>query len=156
MRIALKPLWPRPRVTAGHLLWGWCPKGMPPAEWKSIRRPLWPILVTFMAMLTPCVIVLLYEAASAGLISKSVLPPRRNMAYVGLAPIAGCVFMVAIPTKRQRRFHEALRLLQYEACLQCGYDLRGLPNVHQCPECGTEYEKAEVRMVWKAWFDQKD
>ncbi len=32
-------------------------------------------------------------------------------------------------------------------CLVCGYSLHGLPDVHRCPECGTDYDRRTL--VWR-------
>lgn len=34
-------------------------------------------------------------------------------------------------------------------CGTCGYDLRGLPKMHKCPECGVEYDGDELMKAWK-------
>ena len=31
-------------------------------------------------------------------------------------------------------------------CSKCGYDLRTLPHIHQCPECGQEYNARALSM----------
>ena len=32
-------------------------------------------------------------------------------------------------------------ILRLKHCPECNYDLRGLPYVHSCPECGVEYDQ---------------
>jgi uncharacterized OB-fold protein len=38
--------------------------------------------------------------------------------------------------------------LDYEACLKCGYALKGLPARHRCPECGRKYDLYKVKLQW--------
>ena len=39
-------------------------------------------------------------------------------------------------------------------CLNCGYNLEGLPEAHRCPECGQEFERGEVLRVLKRLRDR--
>ena len=37
-------------------------------------------------------------------------------------------------------------------CTRCGYSLVGLPEKHECPECGEAYERAELARTWRRWL----
>lgn len=39
--------------------------------------------------------------------------------------------------------------LTYPFCIHCGYNLRGLPDNHRCPECGVCYSLEECRRYRK-------
>lgn len=42
--------------------------------------------------------------------------------------------------------------MNYEACLNCGYDLHNLPEQHKCPECGTAFEIQATRQRWREFL----
>ena len=44
-----------------------------------------------------------------------------------------------------------MTLAKHLACLECGYDLHGIPEV-RCPECGFHYDAKAL--VWVATFDE--
>ena len=52
-----------------------------------------------------------------------------------------------------RRFENSLAKADYRFCLDCAYDLQGLPQRHVCPECGREYEIEILQADWKRWLD---
>ncbi len=146
---------PMHRGNPHNYLTGRCPKGMPRGQWESVSRPKWPIWVSQFGVWCACVMFILValDIARTGL----------NPGTAGLVTMicAGVLFSVsmgvlwAIPRLRERRFDRTLRAHQYEGCFNCGYSLHGLPEVHRCPECGSPYEKEQVREAWKAWFDRE-
>lgn len=43
-------------------------------------------------------------------------------------------------------------------CPRCGFDLSGLPELGQCPECGRWYKIEDVQRQWEeaeAWITRK-
>ena len=44
------------------------------------------------------------------------------------------------------------RANDYCLCLICGYCLKGLPEKHRCPECGTSYEIEDVKRKWSEYL----
>ncbi|MGD2109786.1 MAG: hypothetical protein PVI86_10375, partial [Phycisphaerae bacterium] len=52
------------------------------------------------------------------------------------------------------RFKRRLLQNHWRYCIECGYDLAGLPNRHQCPECGTGYEIDRLARQWQEWLDR--
>lgn len=48
-----------------------------------------------------------------------------------------------------RRCHRHVRSVEYGACPDCLYDLRGVGETGTCPECGRAYEMDEVRTLWR-------
>ena len=39
----------------------------------------------------------------------------------------------------------------YCLCLICGYCLKGLPDEHRCPECGSTYDIEDVKRIWSEY-----
>lgn len=42
-------------------------------------------------------------------------------------------------------------ILRLKNCLQCGYDLKGLPKAHACPECGRVYSGEDFEIWGRQW-----
>jgi hypothetical protein len=40
-------------------------------------------------------------------------------------------------------------------CLNCHYDLHGLPDVGECPECGEAYVRADLERRWNLWLQSQ-
>jgi len=135
-----------------HYLTGRRPKGMPSWQWEIVSRPKWPIWISVLGAWAACAVFVLValEAARTGL--NPSLSVQRNIILVGLLFVVSLGLLSAIPRVRERRFARSVRDLRYEVCMNCGYSLRGLPDAHHCPECGTEYEKKAVREKWMEWF----
>jgi hypothetical protein len=74
------------------------------------------------------------------------------MAILSAGATAAAILLWVIPAYRERRFQRAVRALQYDLCLNCGYDLRWLPDLHRCPECGVGYDRKGVRSTWQLRF----
>lgn len=53
------------------------------------------------------------------------------------------------------RFKRHLDRYEYAVCYQCAYPLQGLPDGHQCPECGSKYELAKTRRRWQRWLGRE-
>ena len=51
--------------------------------------------------------------------------------------------------RREKRFVERVRGLDYRVCPSCGYLLTGLPDSGKCPECGEDYELQKLRDIWR-------
>lgn len=51
-----------------------------------------------------------------------------------------------------RRFFADLLAHDFELCVECGCSLTGLPEGHQCPECGRAYDMKETRLAWRRVF----
>lgn len=143
----------RKRILPIHLLTGRCPNGMPNGAWKGVRVPMWPIWILFAIILVYGMQALLMLMHWEGIISISLVPSSQVMVAWSIAVVVACICLWAIPHMRERRFHRAVLALHYEVCLNCGYNLTGLPAKHECPECGSTYQKEKVCQEWRAWFD---
>lgn len=70
--------------------------------------------------------------------------------------VAGCVASEVAHWRFYERYRELLqrRVLKsdFRVCLRCGYSLLGLPDTHQCPECGQPFAREELRSAWEPWL----
>ncbi len=62
------------------------------------------------------------------------------------------VWIFVVPRMVARGFATMLRAAEYRICMQCGQLLRGLPDRHLCPECGSQYDYDRLAENWKAWL----
>jgi len=60
------------------------------------------------------------------------------------------VYYRIVSSLLQRKMSRKIAALDYLVCLECGYNLRDLPE-HRCPECGTPFVPDEVRAKWTEW-----
>ena len=125
-----------------------CPPGLPAGFWHSVRR-------TRAVTVNAARVVMLFWVVI--LVLLCVMPTRVLDAPLSFKLASTFVSLAAILSARawlqwgKRRFCRRLAAADYEICFHCGYDLRGLPDHHRCPECGGEYLKAKVVEDWKRW-----
>lgn len=112
-----------------------------------VRGPVWMLLFDFEVL----PIGAQAKWASVLIAVRDVLP---FLGY-GLALVGGILWMTAY-TRCKRQIAARVRREGLEICYECGYELRGLPDLHRCPECGTPYNKAMVVERWRAWLQQLD
>ncbi len=80
----------------------------------------------------------------------------KTQPYVVLAGIA--VFVVGDKAWRQFGASVVSRLCREARendgylCLHCGYNLKGLPDQHRCPECGNPFDIEDVKEKWTAYL----
>lgn len=56
----------------------------------------------------------------------------------------------------KRKFFTRLRHADFEVCQCCAYSLKGLPNFHRCPECGSVFQRETTRQAWQRWMNMRD
>ncbi len=116
-----------------HLLWPY-PKGrFPRALWARVRWGRWLLVVFLVLPLTLIIFVdvpIVDRVVLPLLIFSSILSPRLIHRYA-------------------RRFGHRVRENEFMNCLECGYNLRGLPDEHACPECGVKYLLPDVQVKWR-------
>ena len=107
-------------------------KGIPRTVWSSFRNVR--ILL---------VVVVLFSFLLMFLLSNT----KYNVGII-LAPISIGGISYYIRACMQKFSIELLNKKLF-CCLDCGYDLNGLPDRHICPECGTNYDRDDTQEVWK-------
>ena len=61
------------------------------------------------------------------------------------------VVCAAAQYRLYRRDVEKMRWLEardFEVCIECGYELSGLPGEGNCPECGSPYTREQLKQLW--------
>lgn len=77
-------------------------------------------------------------------------PPWIGAVAIG-AVVAAILLFVWRITRFARRIAESDGFL----CLNCHYDLHGLPDVGECPECGEAYERSRLERLWNSWLQDQ-
>ncbi len=118
-------------------------------RWFNLLRaiPIWgPVLVVLLVVVLP----------------RSGVPPRLVPKLTVFVLVLGIVIVLLAGGALQvyqravfRRFKAALTANDYLLCLWCGYPLKGLPDRHCCPECGTPYEATRLADAWKHWVQKR-
>jgi hypothetical protein len=138
----------RPGVPPQYYLLGRCPKDTLLGKWRHVREPTWPVWVGVLSMCCFCATVLLPMLRRFLTGGGPLAAPWWVLVIVVLFFIGSSVIMQISCSGRERRFERILRESGFSLCLKCGYNLRGLPEVHNCPECGSPYDIQDVRRVW--------
>ena len=115
------------------------PQGMPTGYWRFVQRARW---VSWLGLVL---------AGMGGLMGvRMVILPGANVgelqAWLMIScGVAGALVCAVTPGLMKRRFLRKLHASGYALCLACGYRLSGLPPEHRCPECGEDFELANVQ-----------
>jgi hypothetical protein len=124
------------------------PKGSPiepPLVIRKLQRRPYLATTTFLAM------ILLLPPISHGLGIDPASYPYLTFVLVLVFLAGGFAVLRWVATEVRaitREAHDNGCCL----CLRCGYCLKGLPEKHQCPECGTAYDITEVKQKWSAYL----
>ncbi len=131
-----------------HFLFNIKPKGVPRGAWILIRSPNWPAY-------TGCISIVIF----LGTVLPSCMRTWQRLGGTRISPFAGLLPMFAIGIAaplvfghRARRFKKHVKERDYQLCINCGYDLVGLPQEYRCPECGGQYNMPEVKEAWQKWL----
>lgn len=76
-----------------------------------------------------------------------------NILRIGIAVASiGLMFVMGVWWIWIRiRLHSSARECGYLLCPHCLYPLVGLPNNHNCPECGRPFDLTKVETNWR-WY----
>lgn len=110
------------------------------------RRMYWVHMVVMLAPLYLRLIAQTVEIAVWGTYTLS--GPSYYPTFAFLVWALMCVWLLR---RRERRLARRVWDADGRLCLKCAYDLRGLPDRHRCPECGTEYDAASLVSDWWHW-----
>ena len=123
-------------------------KGMP----IVLSRPLRPLRLLALVLLPLAVVPPFLLLLDAFDMLHLDVPTRYVVATVWLyvAPCLCCLLFIAIYW-RVATIRSLVRKSNHELCTRCGYSLSGLPERHNCPECGEAYDLEYVRRCWKSW-----
>lgn len=128
------------------------PPGVPEAFWRSmgpLKLLLRGTLILLALTLTVCI-----ARTAVGLKGLGFLGPDFDIAAIGGI---GAMYAIISGFGSRRAIKEYSRLgnrHDHKICLQCGYILEELPDRHQCPECGLEYDLPHTQETWRKWFSR--
>jgi len=112
------------------------PQGVPTAYWLRFR---W----------ARAVVVSAIAISLLGLILLDGRGPNIAILFVPLTMLV----LRSLIRRHGREFASQLRGDDYLRCLSCGYNLRGLPSEHTCPECGIGFVAKAVQDKWKCFLE---
>lgn len=135
------------KIPAFRCLLLWPPLKGPAAVLRRTR------LVRFLASLVAGSGAVLLIA----LISVLWLDPARTQVPLVLLAVAGATFGVVFVASQITQITLLMRLAaaDFECCPHCCYCLKGLPEQHECPECGEGYDMQAVHRKWREWFPSR-
>jgi len=121
-----------------------CPKDVPGAYWRRVRRlRLWAVLCSFAWLGSG--VVLLFLAPDKAI----------TLGFLAMWGVCLAVFGVA-PRYMNTSLQRKVRENQFRVCKECEYILTLDPSTHRCSECGTSFEGASLQAEWEAWFSDRD
>lgn len=78
-------------------------------------------------------------------------PFAGGLSYLVMCLSGGLPWLLVVAMRRRvRTILEAADRMEYSMCLNCGYDLRHLPEESACPECGVKYSIEKIQARWKS------
>jgi len=87
----------------------------------------------------------------AGAVLCLIFVPSVGFLFYFLLALAALAWWAVCPRIVYARMKRLLAENDNLLCLNCAYSLKGLPEEHACPECGTKFTADEVRIAWKRW-----
>jgi len=129
-----------------------CPADECPGFWRYLGSLRVVLRVTGAAWLISGALALGEIAADLGWITRW-LPGEWLLLFWVLFVIHSVLLVYGLRFARGH-FKRLLLKNEWRICVACGYSLRGLPDRHQCPECGTEYEIETLAQQWHAWIER--
>lgn len=118
--------------------------------WKPTWRNAWRYLGWRWVLFLPAAAVLCMLAAM-------LIEPRRLQYLWFLGPKL-LIMLLCLPfVAAGYALNRGVQARKEPFCIHCGYDLSGLPDHHQCPECGLPYDFAAIEEYRRDpdWFIQR-
>jgi hypothetical protein len=130
------------------------PRQVPGAYWYWLQR--WTPRVVFFFRLWAFALVIclaLMVADAILLFADSDLLHRYHWLFLSYIAV---FWLQPVLVGRRAKLAFAREILEQEGmiCFDCGYNLKALPESHTCPECGTPYERSDLRVRWLDWMRQ--
>ncbi|MFN7020194.1 MAG: hypothetical protein ACK4WH_02550 [Phycisphaerales bacterium] len=72
--------------------------------------------------------------------------------WIGGVGVALCIAVLIGLALRVWLFTKKIEASDGFLCLNCHYDLHGLPDSGDCPECGEMYERDRLERLWSIWL----
>jgi len=141
-------LWPRNPM--GNPLTLHRPPWMPKPFWQQLTLIRWAFSITWLSLVLLSIIML----CKILLIGVGPHHFLIMMVYEGFV-LTALVIRSAGPRIIRNRLRRELEESDLLLCLTCGYCLKGLPDRHTCPECGTAFDAPSVQAQWKHWIQHR-
>lgn len=93
-----------------------------------------------------------------GVMVSIVLPGRFGAAlppWTGFIIIALGLLGLLLQGIRITRLSRQIAASDGFICLNCHYDLHGLPDDGDCPECGESYQRVRLERLWNSWLQDQ-
>jgi hypothetical protein len=92
-------------------------------------------------------LALIAFAFAASVVTEYWLSP--SLAISGAIILVGISAGIVILARRSERYASDLAKCGWLRCPQCFFDLRGLPDVGRCPECGGPFSIQDLQARWQ-------
>ena len=142
----------RLQITGYNMLTNRPPVGMPNGMWTRVG---WYRMLGALAVGGLVVLLFFHLLGGLELVGIATLPAgvsEFSGRWVIALAIPLFVILGILPRLAKKRFGRYLQRCDYLVCTECGYNLRGLPTEHKCPECGVRFDLAEIRRTWEVIF----
>ncbi len=134
-----------PRILPIHLMFNQKPGDVPDACWKWVESRVGLMHVWMMRLLV--------VSAAGWFLWCIIVNPMPSFEMIPVLVL--CAYTIVIEVLVDRAVVELNKRLESancHLCRECAYDLSGLPEAHQCPECGCAYIAEELRLYWEPWL----
>ncbi len=112
------------------------PQYVPSSRLESRARFFWATFVVVVFLAVAQVVAFSYNFVAVGVVFLWLL---------------GGVFGSWYHFRSCAKIRDEIHASRGRMCIRCGFCLRGLPDVHTCPECGLGIDISEFKKAWAEW-----
>lgn len=144
-----------PRNRSFFAIYGlWRPEPqVPPAFWRVMRTPRRWMQISCSVLVA--ILLLEHSESFRGFFYRQFgRPIGLGLPLVLLVALG--VMWIFYYRAAKRRFYEQVAKARFMVCWDCGYLMTGLPNMHECPECGRTFAAHLDTSGWKRWMEMDD